>query len=140
MGKLNKYGKEIYSGKGLDKNLEGVSYGIYPRELYGGAVVTPENRRSVEKVAYVNAMEAIIKRDGIDEDGITDIHKSEALRSAKRFVNMSQKSERKHLRGDMFMKYKGDKLMIPTEDNLARAKQHLEEFQRKAAESALEEE
>jgi hypothetical protein len=38
------------------------------------------------------------------------------------------------------MKYKGDKLMIPTEDNLARAKQHLEEFQRKAAESALEEE
>lgn len=127
--KQNKYGTDVYSGKGYDRELAGISFDYFVRSPFAGVVVTPENRRAIMKMAYVNHLKEVITRDGLDEEGITDAHKLDALKAAKDFVSMNRKAERKYNKGDFYFNYKDKKgLMIPTEERVQAAKDRMEKY------------
>lgn len=112
-------------------SLRGNTWDYYPRDKFDGVIITPKNRREVLRSAFIDAMAKMIKSEGIDEEEITDEHRAKAMAEARTFVNMNQKAHKKYLKGESYMRYKGQKYMIPMVGWVEDMKRRLAQFQEK---------
>lgn len=140
--KFTRARNKIRKGKNLaekyDPKLKGRSYDYFERDKFDGVIVTPENRNAIKQVAFITALKDIIVKQGVEEEDLTDLHRRDALITARNYVLMNQKAEKAYNKGHFYFRYKGEKFMVPTVDRAEDMKNRLANFQEKYAEEMLE--
>lgn len=120
-----------------DKNA-GRTFGIFKKETFAGDIVTPQNRRTLLMLYFMEHLKSIVEKGEVDKkDTLDDERRAEALLVAKDRLNMNKKAYKAYSKGQQYFRHKGNKYLVPTVERIEEMQDRLGQIKNKYSDEEL---